>query len=138
LSGQNYTFTYDLGSTHKKVSTMAIKESSTNNENRQIVEVACPVTFTLGKIGGRWKPLILYHLRNGPLRYGELKKIIPAITEKMYIQHLRELESDGLINREVKHTVPPQVTYSLTDPGHALTPILLEMSSWGKAYHDKL
>jgi DNA-binding HxlR family transcriptional regulator len=117
---------------------MAVKLNSTNRANRQVMESICPVTFTLGKIGGRWKPLILYHLGNGPLRYGELKRTIPAITEKMFIQHLRELESDLLVTRKVKHLTPIQVSYSLTGAGKALSPVLEEMAAWGVSYRKRL
>jgi DNA-binding HxlR family transcriptional regulator len=113
---------------------MAIKESSTNNENRQIITNYCPVTFTLEKIGGRWKPLILYNLQGGMLRYTQLKKAIPAITEKMLIQHLRELETDNLIKRDVKPVVPPHVEYSLTEKGKSLEILLNEMAQWGLKY----
>ena len=108
----------------------AIKESSTNQQNKQIVQ-ACPVTYTLERIGGRWKPLILYQLSNGARRYGQLRKAIPGITEKMLIQHLRELESDKLIVRDVKPVVPPHVEYSLSEDGLTLTPILNAMAQWG-------
>ena len=113
---------------------MAIKESSTNNENKKVIQEMCPVTYTMSKIGGRWKPIILYHLQDKPKRYGELKKDMKTISEKMFIQHLRELEVDGLVLREVVHTVPPQVTYSLTITGVELVPILKEMSKWGKKH----
>jgi DNA-binding HxlR family transcriptional regulator len=109
----------------------AIKESSTIQQNKQIVQNECPVTFTLEKIGGRWKPLILYNLQNGTLRYGQLKKSIPAITEKMLIQHLRELEADNLVCRDVKPVVPPHVEYSLTPAGQTLGPVLNAMATWG-------
>jgi len=109
----------------------AIKENSTNQENKRLVLNECPVTFTLEKIGGRWKPLILFNLNAGPMRYGQLKKSIPAITEKMLIQHLRELEADKLIHREVKPVVPPHVEYSLTQSGKSLSPLLNEMAKWG-------
>ena len=108
----------------------AIKQSSTNQQNKQIIR-ECPVSFTLEKIGGRWKPLILDNLRVGPLRFGALKKALPAITEKMLIQHLRELEADLLVNREVKPVVPPHVEYSLTATGQTLGPILNAMAEWG-------
>ncbi|HLZ87697.1 MAG TPA: helix-turn-helix domain-containing protein [Puia sp.] len=111
----------------------AIKESSTNQQNRQIVQDACPVTYTLGKIGGRWKPLIIYQLLDGAKRYGYLKKAIPGITEKMLIQHLRELETDGLIVRVAKPVVPPHVEYSLSEDGMTLAPILGAMANWGLA-----
>lgn len=107
-----------------------VKESSTNQENRQRMRDMCPVTFTLEKIGGRWKPLILYHLRK-TLRYGQLRKCIPGITEKMLIQQLRELEADGLVSRETKPVIPPHVEYSLTPLGESLAPVLNEMAQWG-------
>lgn len=110
---------------------MAIKESSTNQENKKIINNYCPVTFTLERIGGRWKPLILYNLRGATLRYAQLKKTIPAITEKMLIQHLRELETDDLIKRDVKPVVPPHVEYSLTKKGESLGVLLNEMAEWG-------
>ena len=109
----------------------AIKKSSTIQQNKQIVQNECPVTFTLEKIGGRWKPLILYNLQNGTLRYGQLKKCIPAITEKMLIQHLRELEADQLVHRKAQPVVPPHVEYSLTPAGQTLGPILNAMATWG-------
>ncbi len=109
----------------------AIKESSTNQLNKNIAINKCPVTFTLSKIGGRWKALILYHLIGGTRRYGELKKALPAITEKMLIQSLKELEMDQLVHREVKPVVPPHVSYNLTEAGQALQPVLTAMAAWG-------
>jgi DNA-binding HxlR family transcriptional regulator len=109
----------------------AIKETSTNNINRKKIITKCPVTFTLFKIGGRWKPLIMYALMSGTKRYNELKKSIPAITEKMLIQHLRELEADNLISRKVMPVVPPHVEYSLTKIGAELSPIMNAMAEWG-------
>jgi DNA-binding HxlR family transcriptional regulator len=108
-----------------------VKENSTNNINKREALVVCPVTFTLNKIGGRWKPLILFHLTNETKRYSELKRAIPAITEKMLIQHLRELESDKLVKRTVMPVVPPHVEYSLTKTGKELSPVLQAMAEWG-------
>jgi len=108
-----------------------IKESSTQQLNKRIVQDTCPVTYTLEKIGGKWKPLILFHLMAGVKRYGEIRKAIPGITEKMLIQHLRELEADGLIVRDVKPVVPPHVEYGLSGDGLTLTPILNAMAHWG-------
>jgi DNA-binding HxlR family transcriptional regulator len=117
-----------------------IKTNSTNQENKQIIMDYCPVTYTMAKIGGRWKPLILYNLNEGTKRYGQLKKSIPGITEKMLVQHLRELEADNLIKRDVKPVVPPHVEYSLTTSGRSLSPLLNEMAEWGRvnghAYGD--
>ena len=117
---------------------MAVKESSTNNQNRRIINNQCPVTFTLERIGGRWKPLILYNLRETTLRYAQLKKSIPNITEKMLIQHLRELEADDLVKRDVKPVVPPHVEYSLTKKGESLGTLLNEMAEWGLKYGDSM
>jgi DNA-binding HxlR family transcriptional regulator len=112
-----------------------IKANSTNNINRKKIETKCPVTFTLHKIGGRWKPLILYNLISGKKRYSELKKDIPAITEKMLIQHLKELEADKLILRKAMPVVPPHVEYSLTKMGVELSPIMNAMADWGCRYN---
>ncbi|NOU47023.1 MAG: helix-turn-helix transcriptional regulator [Bacteroidales bacterium] len=107
-----------------------IKESSTNQINRQKSLTQCPVTYTLDKIGGRWKPIIIFNLLNGTRRYSELKKLIPAITEKMLIQHLKQLEADNLVIRKAYPVVPPFVEYSLTDSGKALNQVLGAMVAW--------
>jgi DNA-binding HxlR family transcriptional regulator len=111
-----------------------VKETSTNQLNKSVATEICPVSYTLSKIGGRWKPLIIYQLNNGPMRYGVLKKTLPNITEKMLIQNLRELEMDNLITREVKPVVPPNVTYALSEKGDALKPLFESMANWGKTY----
>ena len=108
-----------------------VKVASTNNLNKTTALTECPVTFTLSKIGGRWKPLIIFNLLPGTKRYSELKKSIPAITEKMLIQHLKELEKDKLVSRQALAVVPPHVAYSLTPAGLALGPVLNEMAGWG-------
>ncbi|WP_419699357.1 winged helix-turn-helix transcriptional regulator [Mucilaginibacter sp. NFX135] len=108
----------------------AIKESSTIQENKQTAFKECPVTYVMEKIGGYWKPIILFHLLSGSKRYSELKKAVPAITEKVLIQHLKQLEADNLILREAKPVVPPYVTYSLTVAGSRLKPILYSMAVW--------
>lgn len=113
----------------------AIKLASTNQVNKRANDTKCPVTFTLNKIGGRWKPLIINRLLSGPKRYGELKREIPAITEKMLIQHLKELEADQLLIRVAKAVVPPHVEYSLTDCGRDLTPVLVAMKHWAATYN---
>jgi DNA-binding HxlR family transcriptional regulator len=108
----------------------AIKESSTRNMNKSISVLECPVSYVLERIGGHWKPIVLYHLLPGPKRYSELKKSIPTITEKVLIQQLKQLENDGIINREARPVVPPFVTYSLTESGRALEPVLKAMCIW--------
>jgi DNA-binding HxlR family transcriptional regulator len=107
-----------------------IKETSTNQDNRKNTLTQCPVTYTLEKIGGRWKPIIIYNLLSGTKRYSELKKLIPAITEKMLIQHLKQLENDNLVQRKAKPVIPPFVEYSLTDSGKELRQVLDAMVGW--------
>lgn len=114
-----------------------IKETSTNQNNRKNALTQCPVTYTLEKIGGRWKPIIIYNLLSGTKRYSELKRLIPAITEKMLIQHLKELEVHNLVQRKALPVVPPFVEYSLTESGKALQPVLDAMVGWAMNNRDK-
>ncbi|QRR03076.1 winged helix-turn-helix transcriptional regulator [Dyadobacter sandarakinus] len=107
-----------------------IKESSTYNVNREIVMQECPVTYVMNKIGGHWKPIILYHLLSGEKRYSEIRKAMPHITEKMLIQHLKQLETDKLLVRESRPVVPPHVTYTLTEAGHELRTVINAMAEW--------
>jgi len=107
-----------------------VKESSTIQENKNQAFVNCPVTFVMEKIGGYWKPIILFNLLSGTKRYSELKKSIPPITEKVLIQQLKQLENDGLIIRRSKPVVPPFVTYELSKSGKALRPVLYAMAVW--------
>lgn len=108
----------------------AIKESSTIQQNKKYALDLCPVTYVMEKIGGYWKPIILYHLSTSEKRYSELKRAIPAITEKMLIQHLKQLESDGLVIRTAKPVVPPHVTYHLSESGKGLVPVIHSMAEW--------
>ncbi|MFA6152108.1 MAG: helix-turn-helix domain-containing protein [Chitinophagaceae bacterium] len=107
-----------------------VKESSTIQQNKKIALKLCPVTYTMEKIGGYWKPIIIYHLSTGSKRYGELRRAIPAITEKVLIQHLKQMEADGLVIREAKPVVPPFVTYKLSDAGHKIIPVIHAMAQW--------
>jgi DNA-binding HxlR family transcriptional regulator len=109
----------------------AVKESSTRNYNKGIAITLCPVTYVMNKIGGHWKPIILYHLMNGPKRYSELKRAIPQITEKMLIQHLKQLQEDNLVIRKAEPVVPPVVTYSMSAAGKELGEVLIAMAQWG-------
>lgn len=97
----------------------------------------CSVATTLEIIGGKWKSLILWHLRQKTLRFSQLQRRLGNITQKMQTQQLRELERDGIIHREVYAEVPPRVEYSLTDLGRSVIPILEQMCSWGKVYQEK-
>jgi DNA-binding HxlR family transcriptional regulator len=108
----------------------AIKESSTQNLNKELAELHCPVAYVMNRIGGHWKPIILYQLKDGALRYSQIKRAIPAVTEKMLIQHLKQLESDKLIIRKAEPVVPPFVTYKLSKSGEALMPVMTAMVVW--------
>jgi DNA-binding HxlR family transcriptional regulator len=107
-----------------------VKKTSTIQQNKKFALEQCPVTYLMDKIGNYWKPIIIYHLSTGDKRYGELKKAIPAITEKMLIQHLKQLEADKLIIREAKPVVPPFVTYRLSKSGQGLLPVINAMADW--------
>jgi DNA-binding HxlR family transcriptional regulator len=107
-----------------------VKESATRNANKKEALLVCPVSYAISKIGGYWKPIILYHLMAGPRRYSELKKAIPTITEKMLIQHLKELDADKLVIRKAKAVVPPHVTYELSESGQELYPLMRAMGKW--------
>ena len=100
------------------------------------LEYECPLALALEIIGGKWKALVLYHLRKGKLRTNEIKRRLPNITQKMLTQQLRELERDGLVRRQVFDTVPPKVEYSLTELGETVKPILLDICSWGYVYAE--
>jgi DNA-binding HxlR family transcriptional regulator len=98
----------------------------------------CPVEATLGVIGGRWKGVVLFHLASGTKRFGELRRLLPNVTQRMLTLQLRELEEDGLVRRTVYAVVPPRVEYDLTVWGRSLEPILREMRDWGDRYKRRL
>jgi len=91
----------------------------------------CPLDHTMNLIGTKWKPIVLFHLLEGPVRSGVLQKKVPGISNKMFTQTVRELEKDGLIIREVFPVVPPKVEYGLSERGKSLENILLSLDSWG-------
>jgi DNA-binding HxlR family transcriptional regulator len=92
------------------------------------------VQAVLNILGGKWKLLILWHLRDGSRRYGELKRLMPGITEKMLIQQLRELEQDGLVTRTAYPEIPPHVEYDFSACGRSLRPVLQVLCHWGNEY----
>ena len=93
----------------------------------------CPIERTLNQIGGKWKTVILWHLGiDGILRYGELKRRMPNITERMFSRQLKELHTVGLLDRREYPQVPPKVEYMLTEKGQSLIPLLNIMCEWGK------
>jgi len=97
-------------------------------------DYCCFVEAALDEIGGKWKPLILWVLQNGKLRFSEINKILPSITQRMLTKQLRELEKNNLVNRKVYAQVPPKVEYSLTKKGQSVLPILEALCDWGEEY----
>lgn len=101
--------------------------------NKEIVDdYLCGVALTLEVIGGKWKGVILWHLLQKTLRFSQLQRRIPGVTQKMLTQQLRELERDDLLHRQVYAEVPPRVEYSLTPKGESLRELLVFMCEWGK------
>ena len=105
--------------------------SAANSPGRNLT---CPVRTSLNVLGGKWKLLILSYLLDQSRRYGELRRLIPEITEKMLIQELRELEADGILTRTVQQTVPPRVDYALTERGRKVQPVFAALLGWGLDY----
>lgn len=97
---------------------------------------SCPVETTLTLISDKWKVLILRDLMPGTKRFGELKKSIGTVTQKVLTAQLRQMEASGLLTRTVYAEVPPRVEYTLTDLGRSLRPVLDAMEAWGKAYQE--
>jgi DNA-binding HxlR family transcriptional regulator len=93
----------------------------------------CSVERTMSLIDGKWKIIVLYKLLRGTLRFNELRRLIPSITQRMLTHQLRELEADGLIVRTVYAQVPPRVEYTLSGRGRSLEPVLMAMKAWGDA-----
>ena len=104
------------------------------DENR---EYRCTVGVTLDIIGGKWKAVILWHLCHKTLRFSQLQRRLPGVTQKMLTQQLRELERHGMVHRQVYAEVPPRVEYSLTEEGMPLKPMLTLMCEWGKSYVER-
>jgi len=93
----------------------------------------CPVVFAINQLGGKWKLIVLHNLVDGPMRFGELRRAIPDITQRMLTLTLRELEEDGIVNRKVFEVVPPHVEYSMTELGEQLAPVMDSLRNWGRA-----
>ncbi|HRH65866.1 MAG TPA: helix-turn-helix domain-containing protein [Bacteroidia bacterium] len=92
----------------------------------------CALDVTMHYVGGKWKSVVLWYLRKDSRRFGELKKVIPEISEKMLSLTLRQLEQDSLVERTVYAEVPPRVEYKLTPQGKTVLPIIEEMAAWGR------
>lgn len=114
-----------------------IKVSSTNQLNRKKLNDFCGVMHAIDILGGRWKLMILYKLGDKKtLRFLELKKLLPDISDRMLTLHLKELERDGMVHRAVFAEVPPKVEYSLTDIAKELIPIWQQLEKWGLQHKE--
>jgi DNA-binding HxlR family transcriptional regulator len=111
------------------------KESSTNRQNEKSITNDCPIVSTLKMIGGRWKIIILWNLKGHALRYKELHRAIPNITEKMLTQQLAVLVEDGWVLKKDFKEIPPRTEYSLSALGQSFIPVLTHIYEWGIA-HD--
>jgi DNA-binding HxlR family transcriptional regulator len=100
---------------------------------------SCGLDAAVDVVGGKWKPLILWALyAHGTSRFGELRRHVAGVTEKMLTQQLRELEADGVVARTVYPVVPPKVEYSLTELGHSLNDALIPLGEWGERHMDHI
>jgi DNA-binding HxlR family transcriptional regulator len=98
----------------------------------------CAVEATLDLIDGKWKGVILFHLQNGTQRFGELRRRMPGITQRMLTKQLRALEDDRLIIRKVYAEVPPRVEYTLSETGESLRPVIDTLKAWGESHQERL
>jgi DNA-binding HxlR family transcriptional regulator len=97
----------------------------------------CPINYTINKIGGKWKPIILHRIKVGINRFGILKKAIPTVSKQMLTSQLRELEEDGFIVRKIFAEIPPRVEYSISKNGETIFPLLQSIQDWGKSQQEK-
>ncbi len=108
-----------------------VKETSTNFANKQALAEECPEVYASHILGGQWALVICSWLMNGKLRFGELKKLLPNITERMLTLQLRSLEANKIVQRRVYPEVPPRVEYELTEIGYELKPVIQHLEDWG-------
>ena len=108
-------------------------------DKQKAMKWQCSVEATLGVLGGKYKAIIVWHLKeSGVMRFSELQKAIPQATEKMLSQQLREMEADGLVDRRLFPVIPPMTEYSLTELGQSIAPVVDAMSDWGHLYFKHL
>jgi DNA-binding HxlR family transcriptional regulator len=98
----------------------------------------CPLTAALAAIGGKWKLIIVYWLAESPKHFAALRKVMPGISQKVLTQQLRELVSDGIVQRQPKGAIPAPVEYSLTDYGRSVLPLVEDVRLWGRAHMERL
>lgn len=112
-----------------------IKEQSTNNHNRKFL-ITCDLSYAVQLIGGRWKLLIMAGLNAGPRRYGDLRRDINQISERMLTLQLKEMEKDGIVKRTIFAEVPLRVEYELTEIGRELVPVCTKLKQWGNKHRN--
>ncbi|UKK84161.1 helix-turn-helix transcriptional regulator [Sphingopyxis sp. BSN-002] len=117
---------------------IAENEGKSRAVRRRAGRTGCSVEATLSVIGGVWKPVLLFHLLGGKLRFNAICRLTPNATQRMITLQLRELEADGIVERTVFPEVPPRVEYALTPLGRTLKPVLLSMRSWGADFQAGL
>lgn len=103
-------------------------------EKKSVKIYDCPVTYCMSKIGGKWKPIILFLISKGVNRFGEMQRGIDGISKQMLTKQLRELEKDNILHREIFAEIPPRVEYTITEHGHTLFPIIQQMRDWGQKH----
>lgn len=101
-------------------------------------KLECPIMATIAMISDKWKVLIICKLKNKTLRFNELRRELKGVTQRVLTHQLRELEADGLVNRQIYAEVPPRVEYSLTELGQTLIPVLDHLESWAQEHSDAL
>jgi DNA-binding HxlR family transcriptional regulator len=120
---------------------MSASKKALSGNHRQLARAnpveGCPLTAALAAIGGKWKLIIVYWLAESPKHFAALRKAMPGISQKVLTQQLRELVSDGIVNREPKGAVPAPVEYSLSDYGRSVLPLVEEVRLWGRSHLNR-
>ncbi len=114
------------------------RQDQKNCKTSSAHKMACPVMATIAMISDKWKVLIICKLKNGTMRFNELRRELESVTQRVLTHQLRELEADGLVNRTVYAEVPPRVEYSLTNLGLTLIPVLENLETWAREHSQEL
>lgn len=133
VSQRNYQwFTFETIEVYSGNQKVTVARKYIENPN------ACTLVHTMNIIGNKWKPIVIYLLSNGPMRFGRLNLLIPTVSKKVLTQQLKELEADGLILRKSFAEVPPRVEYSLTEKSLGLLPVLKQLSDWAETNYPEI